>query len=62
MKRIAQFIKGIQVFGFVVVCFLIPICYIGQLLGDASTAALDYIFTVGKTMFNEPNSTDKGQG
>lgn len=60
MKRIAQFIKGIQIFSFVLVCFLIPICYIGQIIGDCSSTALDYIFNAGKTIFNESDSTNKG--
>lgn len=60
MKQVALFIKIIQVFGFVLVCLLIPICYVGQIIGESSSAALDYIFNAGKTIFNESDSTNKG--
>lgn len=54
-----KFIKYIQLFGFVVLCLLIPVFYAGQLIGDMSSAALDYLSNAGKAMFNEPDNTSK---
>lgn len=54
-----KLIRYIQLFGFVVICLFTPVFYAGQIIGDMSTAALDYLYNAGKAMFNEPDNTSQ---